>query len=33
MKSNKDRQLINSPFIITAGDKIYRFQESQVKVN
>ena len=31
-KSNKGRQLTNSPFIVTAGDKIYRFQEGQDKV-
>ena len=33
LKSNKGRQLINSPFIITVGDKIYEFQEGQDKVN
>ena len=33
IKSNKGQKLINSPFIVTAGDKIYRFQESQEKVN
>ena len=33
MKSNKSLQLINSPFIVTAGDKIYIFQEEQRKVN
>ena len=33
IKSNKGRQLINSPFIVTARDKIYRFQDGQEKVN
>ena len=33
IKSNKGWQLINSPFIVTAGNKIYRFQEGQEKVN
>ena len=33
IKSNKGQKLINSPFIVPAGDKIYRFQESQEKVN
>ena len=33
IKSNKGRQLNNSPFIVTAGDKIQRFQECQDKVN
>ena len=33
IKSNKDRQLINSPFIVTAGEKFYEFQEGQDKVN
>ena len=32
VKSNKGWQLINSPFIATAGDKIYGFQEGQGKV-
>ena len=32
IKSNKGWQLINSPFIVTAGDKIYGFQEGQDKV-
>ena len=31
--SNKGRQLINSPFTVTAGDKIYRFQVGQEKVH
>ena len=33
IKSNKLRQLINSPFIVTAGNKIYRFEEGQEKIN
>ena len=33
IKCNKRQQLINSPFIVTAGDNIYRFQEGQDKVN
>ena len=33
IKPNKCWQLVNSPFIVTAGDKIYRFQEGQDKVN
>ena len=33
IKFNKGRQLNNSPFIVTAGDKIQRFQECQDKVN
>ena len=33
LKSNKGRELINSPYIVTAGDKIYRFQVGQGKVN
>ena len=33
IKSYKGRQLINSLCIVTAGDKIYRFQEGQDKVN
>ena len=33
IKSNKGRPLINSPFIVTARDKIYRFQNGQEKVN
>ena len=33
IKSNKGWQLINSLFIVTAGDKIYKFQEDQDKVN
>ena len=33
IKSNKGRQLINSPFVVTVGSKIYRFQEGQEKVN
>ena len=33
IKSNKGRQLNNSPFTVTAGNKIYRFQEGQEKVN
>ena len=32
IKSNKGRQLINLPFIVTAGDKMYRIQEGQDKV-
>ena len=33
IKFNKARQLINLPFIVRAGDKIYRFQEGQDKLN
>ena len=33
IKCNKCQKLINSPLIVTAGDKIYRFQESQDTVN
>ena len=33
IKCNKGRQLINSPFIVAAGNKIYRFQKGQLKVN
>ena len=33
IKSNKLRQLINSPFIVTAENKIYRFEEGQEKIN
>ena len=33
IKSNKGQQLINSPFIVTVGHKIYEFQEGQDKVN
>ena len=33
IKPNKGRQLINSPFIVTVGDKFYEFQEDQDKVN
>ena len=33
IKSDKLRQLINSPFIVTAGNKIYRFEEGQEKIN
>ena len=32
IKCNKGQKLI-SPLIVTAGDKIYRFQESQDTVN
>ena len=33
IKSKKGPQLINSSFIVTVGDKIYKFQEGQDKVN
>ena len=33
IKPNKGRQLINSPFTVTVGDKFYEFQEDQDKVN
>ena len=33
IKSKKGRQLIDSPFIVTSGDKIDRFQGGQDKVN
>ena len=33
IKCNKGQKLINSPLIVTAGDKIYKFQESQDTVN
>ena len=33
IKSKKGRQLIDSPFVVTSGGKIDRFQEGQDKVN
>ena len=33
IKSHKGSQLINSPFIVTVGNKTYKFEEGQDKVN
>ena len=33
IKSNKSRQLINLSFLVTVGDRIYRFQEGQDKTD